>query len=192
MKTDKFTLFIYCNFLVLLCTIVCSQNKQNVNIADETITDYSFLSRYHCTKSKNSLKRRYRIRHWIPMFIGTPCMYDQTENVFFKWAGLVKFYCDHEMQLNDLFSKAFFLCSVTFFLSFSNFVYNHLLFCRISIKLKTYNKALCSYVYNLYCGPKGWTKLADFFNRKPMGNQGVTYAKTSYFVFNIRSFFFQS
>ena len=45
-----------------------------MNIADETLTDYSFLSRYHYTKSKNYLKRRYRIRHWIPMFIGTPCI----------------------------------------------------------------------------------------------------------------------
>ena len=76
MKTDKFTLFVYCNFLVLLSTTVCSQNinKHNVNIADETFTDYSFLSRYHFTKSKNYLERRYRIRHWIPMFIGTPCI----------------------------------------------------------------------------------------------------------------------
>ena len=31
------------------------------------------FSRYHYSKSKNYLKRRYRIRHWIPMFIGTPC-----------------------------------------------------------------------------------------------------------------------
>jgi len=56
---------VYCNFLVLLSTTVCSQNinKQNVNIADETITDYSFLSRSHYTKSKNYLKRRNRIRH---------------------------------------------------------------------------------------------------------------------------------
>ena len=38
-------------------------NKQNVNVADETLTDYSFLSRYLSTKSKNYLKRRYRIRH---------------------------------------------------------------------------------------------------------------------------------
>ena len=47
MKTDKFTLFVYCNFLVLLSTTVCSQNvnkHNNVNIADETLTDYSFLS----------------------------------------------------------------------------------------------------------------------------------------------------
>ena len=46
-KTDKFTLFVYCNFLVLLSTTECSQNikKQNVNIADETLTDYIFLSR---------------------------------------------------------------------------------------------------------------------------------------------------
>ena len=56
---------VYCNILVLLSTIVFSQNinKQNLNIADETLTDYSFLSRYHYTKSKNYLKRRYRIRH---------------------------------------------------------------------------------------------------------------------------------
>jgi len=49
----------------LLNTTVCSQkiNKQNVYIADETLTDYRFLSRYHYTKSKNYLKRRYRIRH---------------------------------------------------------------------------------------------------------------------------------
>ena len=72
---DKFTLFVYCNFLVLLSLTGCSQNinKQNVNIADETLTDYSFLSRYHYTKSKNYSWRRYRIRHWIPMFFGTPC-----------------------------------------------------------------------------------------------------------------------
>ena len=72
-KTDK---FVYCNLLVLLSSTVCSQNinEQNVNIGDETLTDYSVLSRYHNTKSKNYLKRRYRIRHWIPMFIGTPCI----------------------------------------------------------------------------------------------------------------------
>jgi len=54
-KTDKFTLFVYCNFLDFLSTTVCSQNinKQNVNIANETLTDCSFLSRYHYTKSKN-------------------------------------------------------------------------------------------------------------------------------------------
>ena len=42
-------------------TTACSQNinKQNVNIADETLTDYSFLSSITFTKSKNNLKRRY-------------------------------------------------------------------------------------------------------------------------------------
>ena len=41
-----------------------SKHKQQiVNIADETLIDYSFLSRYHYTKSKKCLKRRYRIRH---------------------------------------------------------------------------------------------------------------------------------
>ena len=60
-----YSVSVYCNFLVLLIPIVISQNinKQNVNIADETPTDYSFLSRYHYTKSKNYFKRRYRIRH---------------------------------------------------------------------------------------------------------------------------------
>ena len=48
---------VFSNFHVLLSTTVCSINinKQNVNIADETLTDYSFLSMYHCTKSKNYL-----------------------------------------------------------------------------------------------------------------------------------------
>ena len=66
-------------FSFLLSTTVCSKNinKQNVNIADETLRDYSFLCRYHYTKSKNYLKRRYRICHWIPMFIGTPCIMGQ-------------------------------------------------------------------------------------------------------------------
>ena len=75
---DNFTLFVHCNFLVLLSTTVCSQNinKQIVNIADENLTDYSFISRDHYTKPRNYLKRRYRIRHWIPMFIGTPCMWE--------------------------------------------------------------------------------------------------------------------
>ena len=41
-KSDKFTLFVYCNFLVLLRTTVCSQNinKLIVNLADEIPTDY--------------------------------------------------------------------------------------------------------------------------------------------------------
>ena len=71
-KQWRRTRLLYCKLQVLLSTTVCSQNinKQNVNTADETLTNYSFLSRYHHTKSKNCLKRRYR----IPMFIGTPCI----------------------------------------------------------------------------------------------------------------------
>ena len=34
-----------------------SKHKKNVNIADKTLTDYSFLNRYHYTKSKNYLKK---------------------------------------------------------------------------------------------------------------------------------------
>ena len=47
----------YCNFLALLSTTVCSKNinKQNVNISDETLTDNSFLTRYHYSKSKSYL-----------------------------------------------------------------------------------------------------------------------------------------
>ena len=58
-------------------TTVCSQNinKQIVNISDENLTDYSFLSRYHFNKSKNFLRRQYRIRHSeFPCFFGTPCI----------------------------------------------------------------------------------------------------------------------
>ena len=55
-------------------TVKVTKNKQIVNIADENITYYIFLSRYHETKSRNYLKRRYRNRHSIPMFLGTPCI----------------------------------------------------------------------------------------------------------------------
>ena len=70
-----------------------SKHKQTnfVTIADETLTDYSFLSRYHYTKSKNYLKRRYRIRHWIPMFIGTPCMIIDQVSIIFESFGLLKY-----------------------------------------------------------------------------------------------------
>ena len=78
MKTDKFTLFVYCNFLVLLSTTVCSQNinKQNVNIADETLIDYSFFSRYHYTKSKNYFKDDIEIVTEFPCLLGHPVYYN--------------------------------------------------------------------------------------------------------------------
>jgi len=43
-KTDKFTLFVYCNFLVLPSTTVFSQNinKQNLNIADKLLQITAF------------------------------------------------------------------------------------------------------------------------------------------------------
>ena len=46
-------------------TLMQSKHKQTKceHIADDTPTDYSFLSRYNYTKSKKYLKRRYRIRH---------------------------------------------------------------------------------------------------------------------------------
>ena len=55
-------------------TTVCSQNinKQNVNIADETLTDYSFLSRYHYTKSKNYCKDDIEFVTEFPCFLGHP------------------------------------------------------------------------------------------------------------------------
>ena len=46
-----------------------SKHKQtNVNIADENIRNYSFLNKYHHTKSKNYFKRQNQI--------GTPCIYN--------------------------------------------------------------------------------------------------------------------
>ena len=42
-------------------------NKQIVKMADENLSDYSCLSRYHYTKSKKYLKKDK-----IPMFIVTP------------------------------------------------------------------------------------------------------------------------
>ena len=63
---------VYCNFLALLSTTVCSHNinKQNMNIADETLTDYSFLSRYHYTKSKKYLYIKFVTE--FPCLLGHP------------------------------------------------------------------------------------------------------------------------
>ena len=47
-------------------------NKQNVNIADVTFTDYSFLSRYHDTKSKNYLKDDIEFVTEFPCLLGHP------------------------------------------------------------------------------------------------------------------------
>ena len=45
-KQRRRTRLLYCILQVLLSTTVCSQNinKQNVNIADETLTDYTAFS----------------------------------------------------------------------------------------------------------------------------------------------------
>ena len=49
--------------VLVIQSVPININKQIVSIADENFTDHSFLSRYHYTKSKNYLKRRYRIHH---------------------------------------------------------------------------------------------------------------------------------
>ena len=48
---------------------------QNVNIADETLTDYSFLSRYHYSKSKNYLKDDIEFVTEFPWILGHPVRY---------------------------------------------------------------------------------------------------------------------
>ena len=100
----------------ILSTTVCSQNiskLQNVNIADEIFTDYSFLSRYHYTKSKNYLKRLYWIRHWIPMFIGTPCtcrrMYFCRNYAALKWAAVTIAKFRKELQNVNLYHEGRFI-----------------------------------------------------------------------------------
>ena len=46
--------------------------QQNVNIADETLTDYNFLSRYHYTKTKNYLKDDIEFVTEFPCLLGHP------------------------------------------------------------------------------------------------------------------------
>ena len=66
--------------LLWISIVISDFKRHNIIMSDrvhfmKTVNncEHSFLSRYHFTKSKNYLKRQYRIRHWIPMFIGTPC-----------------------------------------------------------------------------------------------------------------------
>ena len=49
-----------------------SKLKQIVNKADVTLTDYSFLSRYHYTKSKNYLKDDIEFVTEFPCLLGHP------------------------------------------------------------------------------------------------------------------------
>jgi len=50
-----------------------SKHKQTkCNIAEETLTDYSFLSRYHYTKSKNYLKDDIEFVTEFPCLLGHP------------------------------------------------------------------------------------------------------------------------
>ena len=51
-----------------------SKHKQT-NIADETLTDYSFLSMYHYTKSKNYLKDDIEFVTEFPCLLGHSLQY---------------------------------------------------------------------------------------------------------------------
>ena len=80
-----------------------SKHKQNVNIADETLTDYSFLSRYHYTKSKNYLKRRYRIyKDDIEFVTKFPCL------LVFKWYLFYKY----KVVISVCLSACLFVCPI--------------------------------------------------------------------------------
>ena len=92
-------LFVDCNFLVLLrYNPMQSKHKQTKcehSRRNSYLTDYSFLSRYHYTKSKNYLKRLYRIRHWIPCLLGHPVYsrnkkYISTSSKFDLWKVFIR------------------------------------------------------------------------------------------------------
>ena len=51
----------------------CMQSKRKQTKCEHSRRNSYRLQLSQFTKSKNYLKRRYQIRHWIPMFIGTPC-----------------------------------------------------------------------------------------------------------------------
>ena len=51
-----------------------SKHKQTVNIAYETLTDYSFLSRHHYIKSKNYLKDDIEFVTEFPCLLGYPVL----------------------------------------------------------------------------------------------------------------------
>ena len=80
---DKITLllFLYFNFLVLLSTTVYSQNinKQNLNIADENLTDYRFLSTL--LNQRMILNDDIRFVTEFPCLLGYPVEYYSESNV---------------------------------------------------------------------------------------------------------------
>ena len=71
---------------ILLFSTVCSQNinKHNMNIADETLTDYSFLSRYHYTKKRII----YNDDIEFPCLLGHPVFKKTISNSHVYWDTL--------------------------------------------------------------------------------------------------------
>ena len=79
-----------------------------------TLADFSFLRRYHYTKSKNFLKRGYWIRHWIPMFIGTPCRFSLQGFTLIWFLYKVCLQCIVYKISSTMFYLLCFICWVSF------------------------------------------------------------------------------
>ena len=72
-REDKFTLFVYCNFLVLLSTTICINiNKQYVNIADETLRSAAFSVGITILNQRIIWKDDIEFVTEFPYFLGHP------------------------------------------------------------------------------------------------------------------------
>ena len=77
-----------------------------MNIADGTLTDYSFLSRYHYTKSKNYIKDDIEFITEFPCLLGHPVLQKtQRNHELFAFFSLkidnfrLEFICKRSMRI---------------------------------------------------------------------------------------------
>ena len=100
MNTDKFTLFVYCNCLVLLSTTVCSQNinKQNVNIAAKLLQITAFSVGITLLNQRIIHKDDIEFVTEFPCFLGHPVeeIFNKGEKYWkriFKWTFMQRWQC---------------------------------------------------------------------------------------------------
>ena len=63
-----------------MCNVSARWTVNSVYIADETLTDYCFLSRYYYTKSKNYIKDDFEFVTEFPCVLGHPVFGDSNNN----------------------------------------------------------------------------------------------------------------
>ena len=120
--------------------------------------------------SKKYLKRRYRIRYWIPMFIGTPCRKIKSyPEIFYFWSNKITWWNEMEYSPNNMRRKNPTVLTTSFCIFHKSEIINqHLLIFLKSLKAlwKYCYKANSVQVETFVWSLVNWTLDRDIFSLK--------------------------